>query len=267
MSSNKFIRLIGGTIKHFAVFALIVVFVSGLYYASSMSVSDTVSEYYKITANEDLNAYMNILDTSKSTDESIKHTRAMAKEVFDKYDTDTHKVSNLKYIVDGDYALAKYTLYAKISGAESFDYTLTYIMLLHNIDGKQKVSFVMPLHDYLKLTEETRKSQIVNDMVETEEEKYNQTLEVEDEQTSGDVNVYFDGEPMGNLSDSLKKDIYSCTTDEYCKNNNLGDTCNDGLCSNYEDENPLSGGLCSPLFVLIGVGASAVGSKIFGGLI
>ncbi len=146
---------------------------------------EAVYKYYEITAKENIDEYMNIMDLGDLTEEEIARTKLIATTVFSEYDTVRYSINNLKIIEDEDYALAKYTLSGETNGAERIDYELDYIMLLHRYKDEWKVVFVMPLQEYLDTESSVRKMEIINDMIDT----------ITD-QTKEEPVIYFNEEPM-----------------------------------------------------------------------
>lgn len=147
------------------------------------------------------------------------------------YNVDSYLLSGLECLEDGNDALCEYSLHAEINGAETFSYVLAHIALLHKVNGEWKVSFAMPLDEYLEIREEQEKLAILNEMLDGEDELYYK------EPLDGPGQVTFNGEPLQNLSSELDDMLYSCTSDEYCQQYGHGDFCGvDGMCSGSADD-------------------------------
>ncbi|MCK4319441.1 hypothetical protein KAW38_02615 [Candidatus Micrarchaeota archaeon] len=228
---------------------IFVLLLFGFFFANT--VGDTVNGYYLASYNEDIDVYMGYMDVLDLTDEEVQTTRELTLGIFSAYNTEEYMVTDLEHVVDGKYALAQYELYAKISGAESVEYTLDYVMLLHNIMGDWKIVFVMPLDDYLESSNQIQIMAIADDMLETEHEAYQ-------EEPSEDPVVYFDDEPMSDLEYELDDSLYSCTTDAYCQKNNLGNVCAAGTCAFAQLPDDRFSGCCGSIFILLGVLVFAV---------
>ena len=180
-----------------------------------------LDSYYSSFMLEDIDAFMDTSDTSTSTSEQVSNTRERTTLLWEQYDTDTYSISKLECLEDGDDALCEYKLHAEISGAETFSYDLDHITLLHKVSGEWKVSFAIPLDEYL----ETREEQEKLAMLDEEQELYSK------EPLDGPGQVTFNGEPMQDLSNELDDMLYSCITDEYCVQNDYGNSCTDGKCT------------------------------------
>ena len=147
------------------------------------------------------------------------------------YNVDSYSISGLECLEDGEDALCEYQLHAEISGAETFSYDLDHIALLHKESGEWKISFAMPLDEYLEIREEQEKLAILDEMLDDEDELYSK------EPIDGPGQVTFNGVPMSDLSSELEDMLYSCTSNEYCQQNGYGNFCGaDGRCSGSADD-------------------------------
>ncbi|MCP4647830.1 MAG: hypothetical protein GY852_08905 [bacterium] len=147
------------------------------------------------------------------------------------YTVDSYLISGLECIEDGEDALCEYKLHAEISGAETFSYDLDYLALLHKVSGEWKVSFAMPLDEYLEIREEQEKFATLEEMLDEEDELYSK------EPLDGPGQVTFNGVPMSDMSSELDDMLYSCTSNEYCQQYGYGDFCGaDGRCSGSADD-------------------------------
>jgi len=200
----------------------------GILFANSYE--DALEAYYSASLLEDADAFMDSVDTSNATAPQIANTRELTLLIWEEYNTDAYSISNLECIEDADYALCKYTLYAEISGAEILSYELEYISLLHKIDGIWKVSFAMPLDEYLETRAEQQKLATTDAMLDDLHELYLK------EPIDGPKYVTFNGAPLQDLSTDLNEMQYSCTTDEYCQHNGYGASCEGGTCSGAPEE-------------------------------
>ena len=146
------------------------------------------------------------------------------------YNVDSYTISGLECLEDGDDALCEYKLHAEISGAETFSYDLDYLSLLHKVNGEWKISFAMPLDEYLETREEQEQFAMLEEMLDEEDELYSK------EPMDGPGQVTFDGVPMSDMSSELDDMLYSCTSNEYCQQNGYGNSCSNGKCSDLTDD-------------------------------
>lgn len=200
----------------------------GIVFANSYE--DALEAYYSASVLEDANAFMESVDTSNASSSQLANTLELTILIWEEYDTDAYSISNLECIEDAGYALCKYSLYAKISGAETLSYDLEYISLLHKIDGLWKVSFAMPLDEYLETRAEQQKLATTDAMLDDLHELYLK------EPIDGSKYLTFNGAPLQDLSTDLNEMHYSCTTDEYCQQNGYGASCEGGTCSGAPEE-------------------------------
>ena len=219
--------------------------------------------YYAAFMLEDIDAFMDAVDISNTTSEQVSNTRELTMLLWQQYDTDAYSISELECLEDEDDALCEYMLHAEISGAETLSYDLEYLSLLHKVSGEWKVSFAMPLDEYLETREEQAKLAMVDAMLDDVHELYFK------EPLDGQKYATFNGAPLQDLSNELDDMLYSCITDEYCQQNGYGNSCQGGTCSGaisdgWEDEGweditiepeqtscPLSFGLLLLPFILL----------------
>ena len=202
---------------------IILVFLAfGMLFANTPQ--QALDAYYNAFMLEDIDSFMDAVDTSNTTSEQVSNTRELTMLLWQQYDTDSYSISELECLEDGDDALCEYRLHAKISGAESLSYDLEYIALLHKVSGEWKVSFAMPLDEYLETREEQEKLAMVDAMLDDEHDLYFQAPQ------DGQKYATFNGEPLQDLTDELDEMFYSCFTDEYCQQNGYGNSCSNGEC-------------------------------------
>ncbi len=210
--------------------------------AFAASIENTVNEYYESSKQEDIESYMDHIDTSEMEEDEIDHIRELSLGIWEAYDTDHYTVSNLKYFTESDYSMAQYTLNASVSGAEDFEFELDYVMLLHRIDGSWKVVSSMPYEEYVNLSEESRALEAIDYVLE--EEHYLHTIPLEK------AGPTFDGKPGKNLSSEIESAVESCTSDEYCASVGMG-RCINGKCSSGQSSGASEEDVCGPGFVLL----------------
>jgi hypothetical protein len=111
-------------------------------------------QYYEICSNEDIEAYMDIMDFSGGEgfpEGYIENTRNLALAVWDNYDILSYELSNIEVSVDdeGEHALISYHIYQELRGADSEGNIKTatmdmdYVALMHDMEG-WKVVYLMP---------------------------------------------------------------------------------------------------------------------------
>lgn len=196
---------------------------------------ESLDAYYTAFMQEDIDAFMDLVDASNATHSQLSSTREFTMLLWEKYDTDSYSLSGLECIEDWENALCRYSLRAEISGAETLSYDLDYIALIHKVSGQWKVSFAMPLDEYLETREEQEKLAIVDTMLDDEHDLYFK------EPPGGVKHATFNGQPLQDLSNELDGMVYSCVTDEYCQQNGHGDYCQDGMCSGPMDSASVGG--------------------------
>ncbi len=204
---------------------LLLIFLAlGMLFANTQQ--QALDSYYTSFMLEDIDAFMDTTDTSNATSEQVSNTREQTTLLWQQYNIDSYAISELECLEDGDDALCEYKLHAEISGAETFSYDLDYIALFHKASGEWKVSFAMPLDEYLEVREEQEKFALLEEMLDDEDELYLK------EPIDGPGQVTFNGEPLQDLSNELDDMLYSCTSNEYCQQYGYGDFCGaDGRCS------------------------------------
>jgi len=221
----------------------IIFFLSLISLASfAASIEDTVNTYYEASKQENIESYMDHIDTSEMENDEIEHIRELTLGIWEAYDTDHYTVSSLEYFTESDYSMAQYTLNASVSGAENFEFELEYVMLLHNVDGNWKVVSSMPYEEYANLTEESRALESIDYVLE--EEHYLHTIPLEKEGPT------FDGKPPEDLSDEINSAVESCTSDEYCASVDMGQ-CINGKCSSGQRTGTSEEDVCGPGVVLL----------------
>ncbi len=186
-----------------------------------------LDSYYTAYMLEDIDAFMGTIDTSDTTSEQVSSTRERTTLLWQQYDTDSYAISELDCLEDGEDALCEYQLHAEISGAETFSSDMDYVALLHKVSGEWKVSFAIPLDEYIEAKEEQENLARLDE----ENELYSK------EPIDGPGQVTFNGVPMSDLSSELDDMLYSCTSNEYCQQYGYGDFCGaDGRCSGSADD-------------------------------
>lgn len=124
------------------------------YAAPADDALSSLYQYYEICSNEDIEAYMDIMDFSDGeefAEDYIENTRDLALTVWSAYDILSYELSNIEVSVDEEveYALISYHIYQELRGADSEGIIKTvtmdmdYVALMHNIDG-WKVVYLMP---------------------------------------------------------------------------------------------------------------------------
>lgn len=234
-------------------------------------IEDTIAGYYAASKSENIEEFMSYVDTSDLDASEIEYERQMMLGIWEVYDTEEYYIRGLEYATDpsGEYAMAGYSLNATISGAENFNYELDYVMLLHNVGGNWKVSYVMPYEEYVNMSEESRDLMAIDYLSEEEYELVSAPLEPAD--------PTFDGKPPEDLSGEITSAVGNCESDAYCESIGMGscvggkcsssgvsggtqqcrdtwdcdwdETCEDGVCVPAPQED------CGTAFVLIGLGA------------
>lgn len=203
---------------------IILVFLAiGMLFANTPQ--QALDSYYTAFMLEDIGSFMDTVDTSNTTNEQVSNTRELTMLLWQQYDTDSYSISGLECLEEGEDALCEYQLHAEISGAETLSYDLDYIALFHKVSGNWKVSFAMPLDEYLETREEQEKLAIVDAMLDDEHELYFK------EPLEGVKYATFNGQPLQDLSTELEGMLDSCSTDEYCQKNGYGEYCQGGMCS------------------------------------
>ena len=201
---------------------LIALIIFGAIFAAG--VEDSIAGYYQANQNEDIDEFMNYVDTSSLDESEIEFQKQMVLGIWDAYNTDEYYLAGIEYSMDpsGEYAMAGYSLNATLSGAENFNYELDYVMLLHKVEGTWKVSSVMPYEEYVNFTEESRQLSAIDYLAEEEYNLVSAPLEP--------ANPTFDGAPPQDLSSEIEAAVNSCQSDAYCANKGLG-SCVGGVCS------------------------------------
>ncbi len=187
-------------------------------------IEDTIAGYYATSKNENIEGFMNYVDTSSLDESEIEYEKQMVLGVWKVYDTKEYHIRGLEYSMDpsGQYAMAGYSLNATVSGAENFTYELDYVMLLHNVGGSWKVSYVMPYEEYVNISEKSRNLMAIDYLAEEEYGLVSAPLEP--------ANPGFDGKPPENLSRGITSAIESCESNTYCERMGMG-KCIGGKCS------------------------------------
>ncbi len=112
---------------------------------------------YQASKDEDWNAYVATFDTSDMSPGAIEDMRTVVEAVWGGYDTDSFRVTDLSYVLDGNgYALLKYNLTLTVSdakGSGSFTNNMEYVALCRQSGSKWKLLYSMPLADYLEFTD------------------------------------------------------------------------------------------------------------------
>jgi ketosteroid isomerase-like protein len=227
--------------KLMVIAALFVLVTSGF---AQSDVRNAVDNYYAAAKNEQISTYMNSMDTSQMDAADVQATRELTLGIWEAYDTDSYSISNFKYYIDGDYALATYHMDAHISGRENVENNLEYISFLHKVGGSWKIVFVMPLAEYLESSAEMQSLKIFDDALDEQHTLYvAQPAEAE---------VLFDGEPMGDLGSEINSTVGTCTTDDYCGSHGLGE-CRNGRCTGAAEEGGGGSGssCCGTAFILM----------------
>ncbi len=201
---------------------LLLLFAVGLFFAAS--VQTVVNNYYQASADENMDRFLSTMDLSEYTADDISSMKTIIQKIWDNYDTDYFSIRNFHYTQDGDYALAKYTLNASISGAEDITYQLDYVMLLHYTQGDWKVVWVKPLQEYLDESDNISALLTADAAINLSYEDY------ESDVSKKEPSFTLDGEEMENLDTDLKADLYSCKSDAYCQEKGWG-SCENGKCS------------------------------------
>ncbi|MFH1393849.1 MAG: hypothetical protein ABII71_04030 [Candidatus Micrarchaeota archaeon] len=204
--------------------ALIAVLLCGIAHANT--VDGALKAYYDAAMAEDIGTYMASLDQTDMDALAVEMTRDLALETWKRYDTDEYLLSGLDYVIDdeGDYSLAIYRMRGRISGYEgTLEEDLDYVSLLHKVGGDWKIVFAMPYSDYIESTDELRGFSTKYSAARMAEEYYSW----EPNETAG---ILLDGEPMSDLSHEMEAELNSCTSDEYCQRNGLGDVCDGQSC-------------------------------------
>ena len=143
----------------------------------AMAASDdpvaALNHYYGICRNEDIEAYMNILDWSSTSNsgEIKENTRSFALKVWEATDTVYNELTNVKVAMDetGNLGVLQYHLKAEITGENENGETETllndfdYVAIFRYFDG-WKLEAVMPKHQFY---ENIESSAIVSQMVKT----------------------------------------------------------------------------------------------------
>ncbi|MBD3390036.1 hypothetical protein GF415_03740 [Candidatus Micrarchaeota archaeon] len=218
-------------------------------------VEDAVAGYYAANKNEDIEEFMEYVDTSGREQTEIDYEQEMVLAIWEAYDTEEYYIEGLEYSTDasGEYAMAGYLLNATISGAENFNYELDYVMLLHKVGGNWKVKYVMPYEEYVNMSEQARGIAAIDYLAEEEHRLASEQVEA--------AEPTFDGMPPQDLSSEIASasgggqegiaskecsDTWDCTWDE---------TCKDGVCVPAPQQG------CGTAFVLL-----ALAGGVFAGV-
>ncbi len=212
-------------------------------------IEDTIAGYYAANKNENIEEFMNYVDTSGLDASEIEYEMQMVLGIWEAYDTEEYHIRGLEYATDpsGEYAMAGYSLNATVSGAENFDYELDYVMLLHSVGGSWKVSSVMPYEEYVNMSEQSRDLMAIDYLAGEEYGLVSAPLEPAD--------PTFDGKPPEDLSSEIASAAGSsgpsagtkkCSGTLDC---GWDETCENGVCVPAPQED------CGTAFVLLALGA------------
>ena len=219
---------------------------------SYASFEEVLEGYYQASIDEDYNKYISYIDTSGWNSSDHELMESIVKGIWENYDIESYSINNLEYEQGENYTLATYDLESKITGAENINISLKYITLFHRVGNEWKIVYNMPLTDYLNFTDSM--SYII---------AYKKTAEIEINEPSNPATILIDNEEPQNLENELERDLNYCITDEYCRENGLGDKCINERCI---IEPPLNEGygICAitPMLIFIsGVMIVGIGSE------
>ena len=133
-------------------------------------------EYYEICKQEDIQAYMDIMDFSDAAEFSpgyIDNTRKLTQNVWEVYDILSFDLTDIESVADeeGEFGLIKYHITEVIRGPDSKGEMKTatmdmdYVALMHNVGG-WKIVYLMPEVAFRKNVSRLSPADIIAEMLE-----------------------------------------------------------------------------------------------------
>jgi len=140
--------------KKAAVF-FILIFICSFAFAE-LSPEETLNKYYSASSSENMQEFLSVVETEHLNSDELKVETDFVQALWDRVDKQEYEILEIRKTVtdDGKTALLNYIMtssYTVVKGNEKVEFKgMEYVALLVNDSGTWKVSFAMPLGDYLK---------------------------------------------------------------------------------------------------------------------